>query len=81
MTTEAMATEKDDNPIVSLSEIGRQIGRSYMTVRNWGARDKLLKLERTSDNRVLGVRLKEINRFLSGSQIKVKVKPPVPQGE
>lgn len=65
------ATHKED-PILSMSEVARRIGKSAQTVKRW-CDDGLIKANWIAQDRVFGVRESEVNRLLEGSNIEARV--------
>jgi len=64
-----------EDPILSLAEVGRQIGKSHQTIGRW-VKDGLLAAIRTP-NGLVGVRKSEVNKFLGSSALDVpEVKEP-----
>jgi hypothetical protein len=65
-----VATHADD-PILTPSEVGRQIGKVPQTVLNW-IRDGLLPAVKMPTG-LWGVRKSEVNKLLAGSSLQQRV--------
>ena len=61
----------DEDPFLSLTEVGRQIGKAPQTVRRW-VQDGLILGERRP-NGIYAVRQSVVNEFLGGSALEVEV--------
>ena len=61
-----------EDPILSLSEIGQRLNRHRSTISRW-CTDGLLTALRRPDDRILGVRRSELNKFLGGSALRTQV--------
>lgn len=59
-----------EDPILTPEEVGRRIGKTGQTVRNW-IRDGLLEVVRMP-NELPGVRQSEVNKLLAGSAMEVE---------
>lgn len=60
----------EEDPILSLSEVGRQLGKTPTTISNW-IRDGLLQAVRMPSG-LFGVRKSAVNKFLVGTTLPVK---------
>jgi len=60
-----------EDPILSIPEVGRQLGKSPSTINRW-CLDGLLKHLRMP-NGMLGVRKSQVNKILAASEIDGKV--------
>lgn len=60
----------EDDPILTISEVGRQVGKSHTTIARW-VHDGLLKAIRMPSG-LLGIRRSEVNAFLGGSALPQK---------
>ena len=67
----AAVTHKED-PILSMAEVARRIGKSPSTVKSW-CDSGLIKAMWIASDRVFGVRESEVNRLLEGSNIDARV--------
>lgn len=61
-----------EDPILTLSEVGRQLGKSFDTINRW-CRDGLLQYVRMPSG-LFGVRKSEVNKFLGGSALDERLK-------
>jgi excisionase family DNA binding protein len=61
----------EDDPILTISEVGRQLGKSPQTIARW-CRDGLLAAVRLPSS-LFGIRKSEVNKFLGGSAIEKRV--------
>lgn len=68
---EAEPKTHQEDPILTLSEVGRQLGKSDMTIRRW-VHDGLLQSIRMPSG-LPGVRKSEVNKFLGGSALQTEV--------
>jgi len=66
-------THRED-PIVSIPEVGRQIGKDKKTVAMW-CRSGLMECVRMPGGQ-LGVRISEVNKILEASPLHALVKSP-----
>ena len=65
----AVATHEDD-PILTMSEVARRVGKSPQTVARW-IHDGLLRAIRHPSG-LPGIRQSEVNKFLGGSALPVR---------
>jgi excisionase family DNA binding protein len=56
-----------EDPIISVNEAARRVGKHHNTVQNW-IRSGLLRAVRTQD-RILGVRESALNKLLESSEM------------
>ena len=61
----------EDDPILTISEVGRQLGKSAQTIARW-CKDGLLSAIRQPSG-LFGVRKSEVNKFLGGSALEKRV--------
>lgn len=62
-----------EDPILKLAEVARQLGRSPQTIARW-CQDGLLKaLPHPDGFGILGVRKSEVNKFLGASALATQV--------
>ena len=65
--TETDPPTHEEDPVLCVTEVGRQLGKSHGTISQW-CRDGLLVAVRMPGGR-WGVRKSEVNRFLGGSAL------------
>ena len=65
------AKTHDEDPIIGVCEVGRQIGKDHSTVSRW-CRDGLIAAVRLPGGR-WGLRQSQINKFLEASDIPYRV--------
>lgn len=71
--TKEPPTHQED-PLLSISEVGRQLGKSPQTIARW-VLDGLLAAIRMPSG-LMGVRKSEVNKFLGSSALGTQVKEP-----
>lgn len=67
----------EEDPILTLSEVGRQLGKHHTTIARW-CHDGLLKALRIPGTvNIWGVRKSEVNKFLGASALDVQIKDEI----
>lgn len=61
----------EEDPILTITEVGRQLGKSHQTVARWCQEGLLNYIRMPGGN--FGVRKSEVNKFLGGSAIDKRV--------
>lgn len=61
-----------EDPILTICEVAKQLNRSPQTITRW-CNDGLLIPLRRPDDKIFGIRKSEVNRFLGGSALNKQV--------